>query len=61
SIMVGTAVSAVVGASDGELEVGQIIAAVAMLTERDADEVRAEVDEPLRGLLRAGMLRIVED
>lgn len=61
SIMVGTAVSALVGASDGELEVGQIIAAVAMLTERDADEVRAEVDEPLRELMRAGMLRIVAD
>ncbi|MDY3665426.1 methyltransferase [Schaalia hyovaginalis] len=61
SIMVGTAVSALVGASDGELEVGQIIAAVAMLTERDADEVRAEIDEPVRGLLRAGMLRIVGD
>ncbi len=60
SIMVGTAVSAIVGASDGELEVGQIIAAVAMLSEREISEVRTEVDEPLRELLRAGMLRIVE-
>lgn len=60
SIQVGTATSAIVGASDGELEVGQIVAAVALLTERDATEVAQEVDEPLRELLRAGMLRIVE-
>lgn len=60
SIQVGTATSAIVGASDGELEVGQIVAAVALLTERDAAEVAQEVDEPLRELLRAGMLRIVE-
>lgn len=60
SIRVGTATSAIVGASDGELEVGQIVAAVALLTERDAAEVAQEVDEPLRELLRAGMLKIVE-
>lgn len=61
SIMVGTAVAAIVGASDGELEVGQIVSAVAMLSEREVDEVRAEVEEPLRTLLNAGMLRIAED
>ena len=60
SIRVGTATSAIVGASDGELEVGQIVAAVALLTERDAAEITQEVDEPLRELLRAGMLKIVE-
>lgn len=60
SIRVGTAASAIVGASDGELEVGQIVAAVALLTDRDAAEVAAEVDEPLRELLRAGMLSVVE-
>lgn len=60
SIQVGTATSAIVGASDGELEVGQIAAAVALLTERDAAEITQEVDEPLRELLRAGMLKIVE-
>lgn len=60
SIRVGTATSAIVGASDGELEVEQIVAAVALLTERDAAEVAQEVDEPLRELLRAGMLKIVE-
>ncbi len=58
SIRVGTATSAVVGASDGELSVGQIAAAVAMLTEREADEVLAEIDGPLRDLLSAGMLSI---
>ena len=60
SIRVGTATSAIVGASDGELEVGQIVAAVALLTERDAAEITQEVDKPLRELLRAGMLKIVE-
>lgn len=60
SIRVGTATSAIVGASDGELEVGQIVAAVALLTERDSAEITQEVDEPLRELLRAGMLKIVE-
>lgn len=60
SIQVGTATSAIVGASDGELEVGQIAAAVALLTERDSAEITQEVDEPLRELLRAGMLKIVE-
>lgn len=58
SIRVGSAASAVVGASDGELEVGQIIAAVALLTERDAQEIAEEVDAPLRELLAAGMLSI---
>ncbi|WP_051125775.1 DUF7059 domain-containing protein [Schaalia vaccimaxillae] len=58
SIAVGTAASAIVGASDGELTVGQITAAVAMLTERDVEDVRREVEEPLRSLIRAGMLRL---
>lgn len=56
SIRVGSAVAALVGASDGELEVGQIIAAVALLTERDAAQVAEEVDGPLRELIAAGML-----
>ena len=60
SIQVGSATSALVGASDGELEVGQIAAAIGVLTERESAEVLAELDEPLRDLLRAGMLRIVD-
>ena len=56
SVPVSSAVSAVVGASDGELTVGQIAAAVAMLTSVDADDVRAEVEAPLRDLIRWGFL-----
>ena len=56
SVPVSSAVSAVVGASDGELTVGQIAAAVAMLTEADADDVRAEIEVPLRDLIRWGFL-----
>ena len=54
SVPVSSSVSAVVGASDGELTVGQIAAAVAMLTEADADDVRAEIEAPLRDLIRWG-------
>lgn len=56
SVPVSSSVSAVVGASDGELTVGQIAAAVAMLTEADADDVRAEIEAPLRDLIRWGFL-----
>lgn len=56
SVPVSSSVSAVVGASDGELTVGQIAAAVAMLTSVDADDVRAEVEAPLRDLIRWGFL-----
>ena len=56
SVPVSSAVSAVVGASDGELTVGQIVAAVAMLTETDVDDVRSEIEAPLRDLIRWGFL-----
>lgn len=56
SVLVSSSVSAVVGASDGELTVGQIAAAVAMLTEADVDDVRAEIEAPLRDLIRWGFL-----
>ena len=56
SVPVSSSVSAVVGASDGELTVGQIAAAVAMLTEADVDDVRAEIEAPLRDLIRWGFL-----
>ena len=39
-----------------ELTVGQIVAAVAMLTSVEADDVRAEVEAPLRDLIRWGFL-----
>ena len=56
SVPVSSAVSAVVGASDGELTVGQIAAAVAMLTSVEVDDVRAEIEAPLRDLIRWGFL-----
>ena len=56
SVPVSSAVSAVVGASDGELTVGQIAAAVAMLTSAEVDDARAEIEAPLRDLIRWGFL-----
>ena len=56
SVPVSSAVSAVVGASDGELTVGQIAAAVAMLTSVEVDDARAEIEAPLRDLIRWGFL-----
>ena len=56
SVPVSSSVSAVVGASDGELTVGQIAAAVAMLTSVEVDDVRAEIEAPLRDLIRWGLL-----
>ena len=56
SVPVSSAVSAVVGASDCELTVGQIAAAVAMLTSVEVDDVRAEIEAPLRDLIRWGFL-----
>ena len=56
SVPVSSAVSAVVGASDGELTVGQIASAVAMLTSVEVEDVRAEVEAPLRDLIRWGFL-----
>ena len=56
SVPVSSAVSAVVGASDGELTVGQIAAAVAMLTSVEVEDVRAEVEAPLHDLIRWGFL-----
>ena len=44
------------GASDGELTVGQIAAAVAMLTSVEVEDVRAEVEAPLHDLIRWGFL-----
>ena len=55
-VPVSSAVSAVVGASDGELTVGQIASAVAMLTSVEVEDVRAEVEAPLRDLIRWGFL-----
>ncbi|MDO4260194.1 MAG: class I SAM-dependent methyltransferase [Actinomycetaceae bacterium] len=56
SIRVGTAVSALVGASDGDITVGQFISAYAMLAEEEIGEVRTQVMSALPELLRSGML-----
>lgn len=56
SVPVSSAVSAIVGASDGALTVGQIVTAVAALTDREADEVWDEAREPLAELIRWGFL-----
>lgn len=56
SIRASTGLSALVGASDGELQVGQILAAIAALTGSTTAAVTAELLEPLRGLIQDGLL-----
>jgi hypothetical protein len=48
----------VAGACDGELTVGQILDAVATLTERDPDELRAAYLPVVRELLVEGFLTV---
>ena len=56
SFRVGSATSAFVGACDGELQAGQIVTALSVLMDVDAQAVRAEISSILPELLRAGML-----
>ena len=56
TVPAGTALAAVVGACDGELELGAICAAVAQLLEVDAAELEAEVIPLVRELVLVGML-----
>ena len=56
SVQMGTALSAVVGACDGELTIGQISDAVADLMQVDSDELSAEVLPELRELVLTGFL-----
>lgn len=58
AVQVGTAVAATVGACDGELTVGQIVGAVAALTERGVVDVAAEVLPAVRDLVRDGLLHV---
>ncbi len=53
-----SAVAATVGACDGELTVGQIVGAVAALTDREAAEVAAEVLPAVRGLVLDGLVLV---
>lgn len=61
SIAVGSGVAALVGAADGELTVGQITTAVAVLTDQDVSDLRGQIEVALPELIRAGMLEVVED
>ena len=56
AVQVGTAVAGLVGASDGELSVGQIVAALGGLLGRSADDVAREVLPAVRGLVLDGLL-----
>jgi len=56
AVQVGTASAGLVGACDGELTVGQIVAALAHLLGRDDDDVAREVLPVVRGLVRDGLL-----
>ena len=55
---VDTVEAAVAGACDGELTVGQILDAVATLTERDPGELRAAYLPVVRELLVEGFLTV---
>ncbi len=55
-VPVGTALAGLVGACDGELTVGTLVAALGAVLERAADEVAAEVLPGVRDLLRDGLL-----
>ena len=55
----GTALAAVVGTCDGELELGVIASAVAHLLEVDGDELLAEVTPSIRDLVLTGFLSAV--
>lgn len=57
-LQVGTALAAVVGACDGELELGAIIGAVASILDVDLDALTAEIVPEVRELLIAGLLSI---
>lgn len=52
--------AALVGASDGDLPVGVLIAAIADLMEVDADALRADLLPKVRELVFAGMLRFAD-
>ncbi|MFD1715928.1 methyltransferase [Amnibacterium flavum] len=56
TVLLDTALAAFVGACDGELAVGQIIAAIASLLEADESELRAELLPRIRSLLDDAML-----
>lgn len=56
TVQAGTALAALVGACDGDLSVGQIVAALGALLERPAADVAAEVLPAVEGLVLDGLL-----
>ncbi|WP_307858143.1 DUF7059 domain-containing protein [Cellulomonas fulva] len=58
AVQLGTATAGFVGACDGELEVGQIVAALGALLGVGADAVAAEVLPTARGLVADGLLLV---
>ncbi|GAA1947210.1 DUF7059 domain-containing protein [Agromyces allii] len=60
AITLDTGLAALVGACDGDLEVGQIIAAIAHLLEVDAAALAAELLPAVRTLVDDGMLRFAD-
>ncbi|MGQ7295221.1 DUF7059 domain-containing protein [Quadrisphaera sp. KR29] len=55
-VAAGTALAGLVGACDGELQVGQVVQALAVLLDVDAGALRAELLPQVRGLLEDGLL-----
>nr|WP_260459474.1 methyltransferase [Actinotalea ferrariae] len=56
TVRAGTALAGLVGACDGELEVGRIVAALAALLDVDAASLRDELLPQVRDLVRDGLL-----
>lgn len=56
AVQAGTALAGFVGACDGDLSVGQIVAALGALLDVGADAVAADVLPSTRGLIRDGLL-----
>ena len=54
----GTALSALVGACDGDLSVGAIVGALAQLLDVPEDDLRAELVPRVRELVRCAILRL---
>lgn len=61
TVELGPALAGLVGALDGELTVGQVVAAMAALLDTTAELVAAEVLPPLRGLVRDRFLVPADD
>ncbi|MBN0039449.1 methyltransferase [Cellulosimicrobium cellulans] len=56
AVQASTGLAALVGASDGELTVGQLVGAIAALFEVSADDLAGELLPTVRGLVRDGFL-----